>query len=140
MKLQTIAAPAATLPPTAGVQVTALMLPTSTVGAQVALVAAAAAVALLVQVRVRPVRLWPGRTTVGTLVKAALMSAEAVTGNVVERGLFPAVRSAPPLMSLVAPVPPTRVKVPTVVGVKVAVQLRLAPAASVLTVEPQPLP
>jgi hypothetical protein len=57
LKLQTIAAPAATLPPTAGVQVTALIVPTLAVGAQVALVAAAAAVALLVQVRLRPVRL-----------------------------------------------------------------------------------
>ena len=79
-----MALPGATLVPEGGTQTILLIVPALTVGTQVAPVAEAAAVALLVQVSVRPVKLCPGDTTVGVVApKAALMSAAlAVTVKV----------------------------------------------------------
>ena len=65
-----------------GAQLKALMVPTLTLGAQVALVAAFAPT--FVQVAVKPVMTWPGLITVGVVApKAADMSAAlAVTVRV----------------------------------------------------------
>jgi hypothetical protein len=66
----------------AGTQAKALMVPAETVGTQLALMAGLAP--MLVQVAVKPVRTWPGLTTVGVVApKAACMSAAlAVTVKV----------------------------------------------------------
>ena len=65
--------PEATLTGVTGAQTKLLTVPTSTVGTQVELVADEGPA--LAQLKVKPVRLWPGLTTDGMVPNAALTSA-----------------------------------------------------------------
>jgi hypothetical protein len=123
-----------------GEQLKALMLPTLTLGTQLAAVAVLAL--MLVQVAVKPVITWPGLTTVGVVApKVADMSvapeSTAAVTEPVHAGAPVQEGSPPPIAEAVLfpPVAPTTADVPTVIGTEIVI----GPAVFIGIVQPDKL-
>jgi hypothetical protein len=117
--VQTIAAPVARVAcGEVGTQLKALIVPTLTVGTQLALVAVLAL--MLVQVAVKPVRTWPGLTTVGVLTPRATLMSESVANSETatdpeHAGVVPVHNGSPPPVTVAVLLPVTAVA-PTEIG------------------------